>query len=134
MTPAEGARFAIRAIVAFVIVPLPWQVVSAQEMLFLPQQIAWYFLVVLALFGIIAGLRRNGLVTGLLVGLAAAGGLAVALNSGNIGTMVRHRDTIVPFVVWLSALGAVDVTARLVGIGETLVRNEPVVETRAACH
>lgn len=36
-----------------------------------------------------------------------------ALNSGNIGTMVRHHDTIVPFVVWLSALGAVTITSRI---------------------
>ncbi|MCH2278920.1 MAG: hypothetical protein MK358_08620, partial [Vicinamibacterales bacterium] len=31
----------------------------------------------------------------------------ISLSNGNIGTLVRHRDTVVPFVVWLSGLGAV---------------------------
>ena len=64
-------------------------------------------MVVLAAIGVVAGLRRDPLVTCLLCGVTAAGALAIGLNSGNIGTMVRHRDTVVPFVVWLSALGAV---------------------------
>jgi hypothetical protein len=45
-------------------------------------------------------------------GLIGAGLAVIAMNSGNVGTMVRHRDTVVPFVVWLSALGAVDGAAR----------------------
>jgi hypothetical protein len=57
--------------------------------------------------GLVAGLRRDALVTCLLASFAVIGAGVIALNSGNIGTMVRHRDTIVPFVVWLSALGAV---------------------------
>jgi hypothetical protein len=64
-------------------------------------------MVVLAAIGVVAGLRSDPLVTCLLCGVTAAGALTIALNSGNIGTMVRHRDTVVPFVVWLSALGAV---------------------------
>jgi hypothetical protein len=134
MTPVEGARFSVRAITAFVLAPLPWQVRSWQEMIFLPQQVAWYVLVVLAFFGIVAGLKQNGLVTCLLAGFVAAGGLAIALNSGNIGTMVRHRDTIVPFVVWFSALGAVEVIATLVGRAARSVHNGSVIEERAACH
>jgi hypothetical protein len=131
---AEAARFTIRAVVAFVLVPLPWQIVSWREVLFLPQQIVWYFLVALGFFGFVAGLRRDAVVTCLLTGFAAAGGLAIALNSGNIGTMVRHRDTIVPFVVWLSALGAVDVMSRLVGFGARSAQHGSVIEARAACH
>jgi hypothetical protein len=134
MTPLEGTRFAVRAIGEFVLAPLPWQVKSVPEMLFLSQQVAWYSLVLLAAFGFAAGLRRDALVTCLLAAFAAVGGLAIALNSGNIGTMVRHRDTIVPFVVWMSALGAVDVTGRLAGVGVRSVHNDSVVEVRAACH
>lgn len=107
MTPGEGLRFVVRALVSLVIVPLPWQVKSASELVFLLQQVVWYMLVVLAAIGIVAGMRRDPLVTCLLLGVTAAGGAVIALSSGNVGTMVRHRDTIVPFVVWLSALGAV---------------------------
>ncbi len=107
MTPAEALRFSGRALGYFVVAPLPWQVESRTEMVFLAQQVVWYLMVVLAAIGVVAGLRRDPLVTCLLCGVTVAGAVAIALNSGNIGTLVRHRDTVVPFVVWLSALGAV---------------------------
>jgi len=107
MTPVEALRFVSRALGYFVVAPLPWQVESRTEMVFLAQQAVWYLMVVLAAIGVVAGLRRDPLVTCLLCGVTAAGALAIGLNSGNIGTLVRHRDTVIPFVVWLSALGAV---------------------------
>lgn len=113
MTPMEAARFVVRAFVSFVIVPLPWQVQSFSEIAFLPQQIVWYALVLLAVVGFVAGLRCDALVTCTFAGLATIGSAVIALNSGNIGTMIRFRDTIVPFVVWLSALGAVSVASRM---------------------
>lgn len=135
MTLLEGARFAIRAIGEFVLAPLPWQVRSVREMILLPQQVVWYGMVVLAGFGFAAGLRRDAaVVTCLLAAFAAVGGLAIALSSGNIGTMVRHRDTIVPFIVWLSAVGALDVMARLAGAGAKSSQHGSVIEARAACH
>ena len=94
-------------------VPLPWQLTSRSEVVFLAQQVIWYILVALAIVGLVAGLRRDALVTCMLAGLAAAGGAVIALNSGNVGSMVRFRDTIVPFVVWLSALGAVSAMSRM---------------------
>ena len=106
MTPAEGLRFVVRALVSFIVVPLPWQITSRSETVFLAQQVVWYLLVVLACVGLVAGVRRDALVTCLLGGLAASGGAVIAINSGNIGSMVRFRDTTVPFVVWLSAVGA----------------------------
>ena len=114
MTPLEGLRFAIRAFVSFVVVPLPWQVASTAELAFLGEQIVWYVLVLLAGVGLVAGLKRDALVTCMLAGLSVTGAAVIALNSGNIGTMVRFRDTIVPFVVWLSALGAMSTLSGLV--------------------
>jgi hypothetical protein len=117
MTTAEAVRFVMRAVASLVLFPLPGQIQSAREMLFLPQQVVWYGMVILSIFGMLAGFRRDALVTCLLAGFTVAGAMAIALNSGNIGTMVRHRDTIVPFVVWLSALGAVDLARRLIRAG-----------------
>ena len=114
MTPTEGLRFVVRALASFVFVPLPWQVESRSEIVFLAQHVIWYILVVLAFVGLVAGLRRDALVTCMLAGISATGGAAIALNSGNIGTLVRFRDTIVPFVVWLSALGAVATASTVV--------------------
>lgn len=107
LTPPEALRFAVRAVVSFIVMPLPWQVTSRAELVFLGQQVVWYLLVLLAGVGWVAGIRRDSLVTCVLAGVAVVGGVIIALNSGNLGTMVRFRDTIVPFVVWLSARGAI---------------------------
>ena len=106
MTPDECLRFAVRALVGFVVVPLPWQAQSKSETAFLAQQAVWYVMVLAACIGVVAGLKHDVLLTMTLVGFAVIGGGVIALNSGNIGTMVRFRDTIVPFVVWLSGLGS----------------------------
>jgi hypothetical protein len=106
MTPKEGLRFAIRALVSFVVVPLPSQAESASETAFLAQQAVWYLMVAFASVGLIAGLRRDALVVSMLTAFALMGAGAIALNSGNIGTMVRFRDTIVPFVAFLTGIGA----------------------------
>lgn len=113
MRPDEGLRYLVRAIVSVVVVPLPWQVASNSAAVFLAQQVIWYLLVVFAVVGCVVGLRRDALVTSMLAGLAVTAAAAIALNSGNIGTMVRFRDTIVPFVVWLSAVGAVSTATTL---------------------
>ena len=107
MTLPQMGRFVIRALGSIVAVPSPWQIQSRSELLFLPEQVLWYLLILLAPIGLVAGLRRDALVTCALAGLAAVAAATIALNSGNIGTMARHRDMVVPFVVWLSALGAV---------------------------
>jgi hypothetical protein len=48
-----------------------------------------------------------------LVAFALAAALPVALTSGNVGTLVRHRGLAVPFVAWLGAAGAAELAARL---------------------
>ena len=106
-TPTEQLRYFVRATASFIAVPLPWQARSTTEMLFLPQQVIWYLMVLFAVVGSVSGLRRDPFVTCMLLAIVAVGSVAVALVSGNIGTMVRHRDTVVSFVVWLSAGGAV---------------------------
>lgn len=112
LTPGEAARFVARAVVSFIVVPLPWQISSLPEIVFLPQQVLWYVLVVFGTIGVVAGLRDDALLTWLLGSVAVTGSAVIALHSGNIGTMVRFRDTIVPFVVWFSAFGVVVALSR----------------------
>ena len=102
----EGIRFLIRAAAAFVLVPLPWQMATPAGLAVLPQQLAWYALVALALPGVWFGLRQAPQLTMTLAGCCVAGLVVIAPNSGNIGTLLRHRDMIVPFLAWLSAAGA----------------------------
>lgn len=112
MTFDDATRFLARSAVAFVVEPLPWRGGSAVERLLLPQQLLWYGLVLFAVPGVVAGLRRDRLLTCLFLGTAVAGLVVIAPNSGNIGTLVRHRDMIVPFVVALGVLGATSVLGR----------------------
>lgn len=113
MSSRENLRFVVRALISFVAVPLPWNIASTSMLAFLPQQTVWYALVALAAAGFVAGLRRDALVTLILAGYIFAGAGVIALNSGNVGSLVRLRDTVVPFVVWLSALGTVSLLLRL---------------------
>jgi len=49
----------------------------------------------------------------LLVSCIVVAAVPISLSNGNIGTLVRHRDTVVPFIVWLSGLGAVSLAGWL---------------------
>lgn len=113
MTPPEAARFVLRAVVDYVTMPLPWSIESRAALAFLPEQIVWYGLVVLVPIGIWTGLRRDAVITSLLVSHAAAAALMVALTGGNVGTLVRHRGMALPYIVWLSTLGGIELTRLL---------------------
>lgn len=112
MTDPEAARFVIRSLISFIVVPVPWQVKSQSELFFLPTQMVWYGLVALAVVGFVSGLRRNVLLTSVFATYVLAGAMIVGLNSGNIGSLVRLRDIVTPFMVWLSGLGAVLILGR----------------------
>jgi hypothetical protein len=104
MTLVEGSRFVLRALVGFVAVPLPWDAASLSQVLFIPQQLLWYLLLPLAAVGAVTGGRRDLLVPWLFVGVISVGALVIAPHEGNVGTLVRHRDGLLPFVVGLSAI------------------------------
>jgi hypothetical protein len=112
LTVTEGARFLIRAIFAFFIMPAPWVVDRVRWLGVVPMQVEWGLLLVLSAFGVIAGLRQDALLTWLLFGFVVAGVVVIAPNSGNIGTLVRHRDTIVPFLAALAGVGGMAVARR----------------------
>jgi len=102
----EAGRFIVRALEGYVTVPLPWQARSASALAYLPEQVIWYIIVALAPIGLVFSFRRDPLVAGLLFGFAVVAAVTVAMTSGNVGTLVRHRGLALPYVVWLSAVGA----------------------------
>ena len=95
----------VRALATFIAVPLPWQLQSARELAYLPEQMAWYALVLLLPVGIVAGYRRDRLVTCTLVGYVAPTAVALALTNGNVGTLLRLRGLVVPYLAWISVVG-----------------------------
>ncbi|MBZ5559458.1 MAG: hypothetical protein LAO77_19475 [Acidobacteriia bacterium] len=119
-------RFLIRAVQMFFAQPLPWAPESFKWLALLPQQVLWYLTLPLALVGVIRGFWREPRLTSLLAGMIVAGIVVVAPNSGNVGTLIRHRDMIVPFVLALAGFGAVTLAARVV-TPLAAVRTEKVV-------
>src|SRR5215470_17446997 len=107
LAPDEAARYVTRAAASFLAVPWPWEFVSARELLYLPEQVLWYVMVALFPIGLVAGWRRNRFVTMLLAGYMIPTSAAIALTNGNVGTLLRLRGIVIPYVIWLSAVGFV---------------------------
>jgi hypothetical protein len=112
LTFGEATRFVAGAIVAYFTVPLPWHAQSGIAVAYAPEQVIWYAVVLFACYGIWVGMRREPLLTSLLLGYSIAFIIPVALTSGNIGTLVRHRGVALTFIVWLAGLGAATALAR----------------------
>jgi len=109
MSPPDAGRYVVRAIWAYLTVPLPWDIESRAGLAFLPEQMVWLVLLVLAPIGVGAAFKRDALITSLLVTHGCTSALIVALSGGNVGTLVRHRGLALPYLVWISGAGAVRV-------------------------
>lgn len=107
MTVADVGRYTVRAVWAYVTVPVPWEIESRSALAFLPEQIVWYSVLMLLPLGIVAGFRRDPLLTSLLLAHGAAAAMMVALSGGNVGTLIRHRGLAMPYLAWLAGLGVV---------------------------
>jgi hypothetical protein len=106
MEAGEMARFLVRAVVSYFIVPLPWNIQSQSALAYLPEQVVWYVLVLLLLPGTFEALRRDARTTCILIACASVAITLVATTGGNVGTLVRHRGLAIPYLIWLSASGA----------------------------
>ncbi len=105
LTEPQAARFAVRALISFVVTPLPWEMRSRNELAFLPEHLLWYVMLALLPVGFAAGWKRDRLVTSLLIGYVLPTAAVLALTNGNVGTLLRLRGLVTPYVIWLSALG-----------------------------
>ena len=106
LTDDQAARFLVRAARAFLFIPWPWEMVSASELAFLPEHLVWLLVVAFTPIGIVAGWRRDRLVTALLIGFVVPTAAALAITNGNVGTLLRLRGLVSPYLIWLAVLGA----------------------------
>ena len=105
-TPREVLQYTIKAPIAYVVEPTPGNVQSRLLTAYLPEHFAWLVLVGLVPFGVLPAFKRDRLLAAILLAHGASLSAMVALTSGNIGTLVRHRGLSLPYLVWFSMLGA----------------------------
>jgi hypothetical protein len=108
---AETMRFLARAVAAYLTVPRPQEAQSPSALAYLPEQIVCYVLAALAPVGALYGFRRNAAITGLLLAHTLLIAAAAAFTDGNVGTLVRHRGLALPYMAWLSGVGACELLA-----------------------
>ena len=114
LSPPQAARFVIRSIGSFIFTPFPWQAASLSELAFLPEHLLWYVMLALLPFGLVAGWRRDALVTAILIGFVLPTCAALAFTNGNVGTLLRLRGLVSPYVAWISVLGLCAIVDELV--------------------
>lgn len=88
-----------------VIAPFPLFARSATELAAVPEMLVWYAAVGAAAFGVRRLWRARD--TRYAYGFLLLGALALLLSlvEGNVGTLVRHRGMLIPYVVTLAAVG-----------------------------
>lgn len=106
MSLGATGRYLVRSAVEYLTVPRPWTIESRPALAFVPELMVWYCILALLPFGFVVALRRDALVTMVLSAYAFALAALVAVTGGNIGTLVRHRGLALPYLIWLSAVGA----------------------------
>ena len=112
LTEPQAARFALRAAASFLLTPLPWEIRTRSELAFLPEHMFWYVMLALLPFGVVAGWKRDPLTTSLLLGYALPTAAVLALTNGNVGTLLRLRGLVTPYLLWLSVLGFVSLVQK----------------------
>ncbi|MDO8677388.1 MAG: hypothetical protein Q7R30_02335 [Acidobacteriota bacterium] len=105
LTEPQAARFLIRAAVSFLVTPLPWEMRSFGELAYLPEHLLWYLLIAALPAGLVAGWKRDPLVTALIIGYVVPTAGALALTNGNVGTLLRLRGLVTPYLIWVGVLG-----------------------------
>ncbi|HYE88722.1 MAG TPA: glycosyltransferase family 39 protein [Vicinamibacterales bacterium] len=112
MPVRDVVTYVARSYLAYVTEPVPWRVESRAQLAYLPEQMLWFVLLALAIAGIANGFQRDPMLTMLLLAHAFGGATVVAVSSGNIGTLIRHRGLIMPYLVWLAGLGLYQLVKR----------------------
>lgn len=106
LTELQAGRFLVRAAASFVVTPLPWEMVSLSELIFFPEHVVWLLLVMLVPVGVVEGWRRDPTITACLIGFALPTAAVLAVTTGNVGTLLRLRGLVTPYLVWFGVLGA----------------------------
>ncbi|MGH2498816.1 MAG: hypothetical protein ACRDF0_01795 [Candidatus Limnocylindria bacterium] len=103
---AETAAHLPVGVLALVAAPFPLIARTPGELAAAPEMLAWYGILLFAFLGLrrLTPQMRARFAYGLVVLALIA--LVLSLYEGNVGTLVRHRAMVIPFVIVLAAVGA----------------------------
>jgi hypothetical protein len=79
---------------------------SLSELVFFPEHLLWMLIIVFVPIGAVAGWKRDATVTACMIGFALPTAAVLAVTTGNVGTLLRLRGLVTPYLVWFAALGA----------------------------
>lgn len=91
----------------FMLVPFPWAMNTALQLLTYPAMIAWYILIPFIMLGVIIAWRYKFKASFALIFYVISLSSMYALTEGNIGSALRHRDLIAPICFIFGAAGLV---------------------------
>lgn len=94
--------------------PFPWQATRAVERAALPDVLAWYLAVILAVVALVTTWRSSPRYIQILLYIGAVA-LMLSLTQGNLGTLVRHRGMLIAPTLVLSGAGAAYLVWRVAG-------------------
>lgn len=92
--------------------PFPFAARSLYEVATIPEMLLWYISLALAAVGAAALVRARDFRFAYGVIILAGLALVLSLVEGNVGTLLRHRAMLIPFVLVLAAVGLDRVLAR----------------------
>lgn len=95
-----------RGLVYSLLAPFPWAGArNLEQLAAIPEMIAWYACLVLALIGTYELVRRRDFRYAQGFAFVVGSSLVLALIEANTGTLIRSRAMLIPFVLMLSAAG-----------------------------
>ena len=99
------AYFALKAIILFLVVPLPGMIISLNQAVFFPQLLLWYAIIAFSVIGFAITVYKNNKPSYFMSGFILALITPLSMVSCNVGTVVRHRDLFTPFFIIYASYG-----------------------------
>ncbi len=97
----------------FLLVPFPWKIHTNLLLMSYPQVILWYLFIPFVFIGMITAFRYKWRETFIFFVYIILYGSIIALHSGNIGTVFRHRDMLNPIFLIFGSLGLMKIFGQL---------------------
>lgn len=104
-TPARTLLYLPYGLSYAMFAPFLWQLSSATELMAAPEILVWYILLPFVVYGFLLSLKYKWKEVSIIIIFAVLMLFTLALFEGNVGTLFRHRASLIPFCLILAARG-----------------------------